>query len=351
MRNPDHIEILTQGIDTWNKWRTRELGDKYGWTKYVFLNDADLRGFDLTRAILGDHEQESDIIVVYLNNADLRDACLYFADLRGAMLTSSKLTGANLNYAHLGESYLVDANLKNASMIGTNLSGANFYRANFEGVIFDRTIIADTILKDALGLESCIHQGPSILDSKTIAQSGNLPVEFLRGCGLSEAQIEEIGFHDKDRMKFCSCFISYSHKDIDLAQRLYADLQDHGVHCWFAPEDMKIGNKIRLEIDRAIHQHTKLLLILSETSVKSQWVEQEVETGLSRENKEKQIILFPIRIDNAVMEDNAGWSSYLKNTRHIGDFTKWKTQDSYQKSLNRLLRDLKTEADAGKETK
>src|SRR5579885_1002223 len=42
-----------------------------------------------------------------------------------------------------------------------------------------------------------------------------------------------------------SCFISYSSKDDALAQRLYADLKAHGVDCWFAPHDMKIGARIR----------------------------------------------------------------------------------------------------------
>jgi hypothetical protein len=32
-----------------------------------------------------------------------------------------------------------------------------------------------------------------------------------------------------------------------------------------------------------------------------------------------------------------------KCTRHIGDFTRWKEHDAYQKALERLLRDLRVE--------
>ena len=39
--------------------------------------------------------------------------------------------------------------------------------------------------------------------------------------------------------------ISYSSKDEPFANRLYADLQNKGVRYWFAPEDMKIGDKIQ----------------------------------------------------------------------------------------------------------
>ena len=31
------------------------------------------------------------------------------------------------------------------------------------------------------------------------------------------------------------------------------------------------------------------------------------------------------------------------STRHIGDFTRWKEHDTYQKAFDRLLRDLRVE--------
>ena len=75
---------------------------------------------------------------------------------------------------------------------------------------------------------------------------------------------------------YYSCFISYSSKDDAFAKRLYADLQSNHVRCWFAPEDLKIGDRIRTGIDEAIRVHDKLLLILSKSSVASGWVEREV---------------------------------------------------------------------------
>jgi hypothetical protein len=74
-------------------------------------------------------------------------------------------------------------------------------------------------------------------------------------------------------------FISYSSKDEDFARRLRLDLKRKGVRCWFAPEDLKIGARIRPAIDEAIQKHDKLLLVLSEHSIDSPWVEQEVETA------------------------------------------------------------------------
>ena len=70
-----------------------------------------------------------------------------------------------------------------------------------------------------------------------------------------------------------------------------------------------------------------------------------METALAREREpEGRTVLFPIRIDDAVMESRAGWPALLKNTRNVGDFTRWKEHDSYQKAFERLLRDLQARA-------
>jgi hypothetical protein len=138
--------------------------------------------------------------------------------------------------------------------------------------------------------------------------------------------------------------LSYSSKDEEFAKRLYADLQDNGVRCWFAPEDLKIGEKFRVRIDESIRLHDKLLLVLSENSVASSWVENEVEMALEKEQEQGKVVLFPVRLDDAVMEIKTGWPANVRLTRHIGNFTDWKNHDSYRKGFDRLMRDLKAEA-------
>jgi hypothetical protein len=113
------------------------------------------------------------------------------------------------------------------------------------------------------------------------------------------------------------------------------------VRCWFAPHDMPIGGKILDEIDFAIRYRDKVLLILSEHSIKSGWVEDEVSKAFAEERKREQTVLFPIRIDNAVMDTNEAWAAKLRDHRNIGDFRRWRDHESYKRSLNRVLRDLK----------
>ena len=77
---------------------------------------------------------------------------------------------------------------------------------------------------------------------------------------------------------------------------LYSRARDAGLRVWYAPEDMKRGRKILDQLEVAIHLQDKLLLVLSEASMQSGWVETELRTALGREQTEKRQIVFPIRI-------------------------------------------------------
>lgn len=140
---------------------------------------------------------------------------------------------------------------------------------------------------------------------------------------------------------FHSVFISYDSRDQQFAERLHSDLAARGVRTWFAPSDVKIGDRFRTEIDEAIRVHDKLLVILSENSIKSPWVEHEVEIAFERERGSNKVTLFPIRLDDSVMATNSDWAAALRRVRHIGDFSDWKHPVSYKSAFERLLRDLK----------
>jgi hypothetical protein len=139
-----------------------------------------------------------------------------------------------------------------------------------------------------------------------------------------------------------SCVLSYATEDQAFAEKLHADLLSKSVPCWFAPHDLKTGDKIRTQIYEAIQKRDKLLLILSESAVKSDWVEREVELALERERQPPEtLVLFRIRLDDAVMHTNTAWAGDIRRIRFIGDFRQWQDDGAYQRTLQRLLRDLK----------
>jgi uncharacterized protein YjbI with pentapeptide repeats len=275
------------------------------------------------------------------------------ANLRVAQLGESNLSDARLHKADLTDANLYKANLNGAALLGTNLTGADLRGANLDGAdlrgtdftesIMGGTYLSDLHLDAAWGLETVRHNGPSSLGVDTIyASKGDIPVQFLRGVGVGDDLISSIKALS-GTIQFYSCFISYSSRDHQFAERLYADLQSKGVRCWFAPEDLKIGDKLRPSFDEAIRLHDKLMVIISGNSANSSWVEKEVETAFEMERQQKRTVLFPIRLDDAVLETKQAWAADIRRTRHIGDFREWKNNDSYKTAFDRLLRDLKTE--------
>jgi hypothetical protein len=234
---------------------------------------------------------------------------------------------------------------KLASGCRSNLSEANLGGANLTGAVLLLTVFGTTTLTEVKGLDQCQHMGPSIVDFQTLKNSGPLPIAFLRGVGLPDNLIEYLPSLLNEAIQFYSCFISYSSKDELFGERLSADLQNKGVRCWFAPHDMPIGAKIIDALDEAIRLRDKVLLILSEGAVASDWVEGEVTRALDEERTRKQVVLFPVRIDDAVMQTSEAWARLLRGQRNIGDFTSWKDHDGYQKSFERLMRDLRVEGE------
>jgi TIR domain len=87
----------------------------------------------------------------------------------------------------------------------------------------------------------------------------------------------------------------------------------------------------------------KVLLVLSERSIASDWVEDEVTKAYAEERRRGMTVLFPIRLDDTVFATNEAWALKLRDNRNIGDFRCWKEHDAYQKALDRLLCDLRIE--------
>jgi uncharacterized protein YjbI with pentapeptide repeats len=316
----------------------------------AFLNGANLSGAYLNSAIFhGANFNGADLNnanlafallwKVDLSEVDLSDAKLYEADLRGSNLIGARLKRVNLKGADLR-----GANLSKANLIGADLDGSNLDGAEITSCILERTVVTNVDLSKAKGIPTVIHLGPSSIGIDTIYRSkGKIPESFLRGCGVPDSFIKAIPPLIEEAPLYYTCFISYSSANEDFAKQILSDLQAKGVRCWFAPEDLKWGAKTWDGIDEAIGKHDKLLLVLSENSIRSDWVEDEVTKGYAEERKRNSTVLFPIRIDDAVMETGEPWAVKLRDGRNIGDFRDWEKSEAYQKAFERLLRDLKAE--------
>jgi uncharacterized protein YjbI with pentapeptide repeats len=356
MANPEHLAKLKEGVEAWNQfqfdrakefWKTTAVSYRgprdQGYTiRSADLSGADLRNMNLRRALL----MHVDLSGADLTGADVVGGHLQIADLTGAILSEANFSGADLSgEANLTEADLGGADLTDANLTDSELTGSNFTYTRIGGTIFGRND-----LSNIKGLETVDHVGPSVIGIDTIFQSnGNIPEVFLRGCGVPDDFITYAKSLVTNPIQFYSCFISYSTKDQDFADRLYADLQNKGVRCWFAPHDIKAGEKIHEQIDEAIRLHDKLLLILSPHSMASEWVKTEIAKARKREMRDQRRVLFPIRL--APFETLRDWECFDADTGKdsareireyfIPDFSNWKNHDSYQEAFQRLISDLK----------
>lgn len=311
MANPEHLEILKQGVEVWNKWR----------------------------------ETHHEVV------PQLRDAHLSGATLSGANFSVTGISAANLSHANLSNTNLIGANFSATNLSYANLSGAIVNGADFNFSKMSHTTLADIDLSKAKGLETVRHFNPSTIGIDTIYKSrGNIPEIFLRGCGVPESFIVQMHalVASTEPIQFYTCFISFTEDDNAFSERLYNDLQMKGVRCWRWKEDAKWGKTLMHSIDEAVRLYDKLIIICSEQSLNSPAVIREIERALQKEDdlarqgKEGEV-LFPIRLDDYIF---TGWNHHRKAdviAKNVGDFRQWKDHDSYSKAFDRLLRDLKAE--------
>ena len=326
------------------------------WTNF---RDANLRGTSLCGTNLN---------MASLRGADLTEATLSHASLRGANLCGSHLTGADLGWANLGSAHLTGASLCEASLCWANLGGADLTGADLTGAVCHRRAFINLDLSEVRGLEAVRHNGPSSVGTDTLFRSGGkIPAEFLRGCGVPEELITHLPnlLGSLRPIQFCSCFISHSSKDHDFSRRLHSRLRDEKLRVWLAPEDMKIVWMSREQFEQitpedmevmktgrehfgeVMQVHDKLLLVLSESSMASAWIEYEIRQALLWEEAERRV-LFPIRVCSwdlvkawQCFDSESGQDlSRIVREYDIPDFSKWKSHDAFEAAAARLLKDL-----------
>lgn len=300
--------------------------------------------FGITKWVLKHPGEKLNLSDANLSNRYLLYANLRFADLSGANLICADLLGADLS----------GANLSDANLLGANLIGANLSDAKFTGSELGGTVLVNIDLSVVKGLSEVRHIAPSPISICTVIKSkGQIPREFLEGCGVPDNWIARIPslLGEMEPIQFYSCFISYSHRDEEFCQRLHSRLRDEKLRVWYAPEDMKGGKKIHEQIDQAIRVHDKLLLVLSEASMASEWVATEISKARAKEKEEKRRVLFPVRLvsfdtirDWECFDSDIGKDSAKEIREYfIPDFSNWKDHDAFEVAFDRLMSDLRDE--------
>ena len=121
-----------------------------------------------------------------------------------------------------------------------------------------------------------------------------------------------------------------------------------------SPQDVQGGRKLHEQIEQAIRIHDKLLVVLSEHSMGSEWVKTEIYHRAAGRNPHRlRRKLFPISLASVPGDQEMDrlrctirartWGARCGNTSSRTSQTGKTTTHAYKKAFDRLLRDLKAE--------
>jgi uncharacterized protein YjbI with pentapeptide repeats len=388
MANPEHLAILRQGVEVWNEWR------KNNYEIRPALQLAHLEGINLEDANLEEanfeftHLIDVNLEYAHLEGANFKGASLeganfayaYLQDARfeDAHLNGTHLEAASLEYAYFESASLEDAHLNGAHLEGANFNGANLEGARLYGAHLDDTLFIGTLLRhtnftqawlnstlfssvnlsEVIGLEEIFHKSPSSIDIYTLQISkGNIPEKFLRGCGLSDWDIEFAKLYNPDlsnqdldetlyrmhdirahqSIQISPLFISYSHVDSRFVDQIEERLNDMGIRFWRDVHQATAG-RLEKQINKAIRSNPTVLVILSENSLNSYWVEHEVRTALDLEKELDRDVLCPIALDDSWK--TARWPARIMEQLmeyNILDFSGWQDDKEFNRQFKKLI--------------
>jgi hypothetical protein len=308
---------------------------------------------------------------------DLTDADFEPSALGEADFFKADLTRANLSKCNAKESFLMQAQLIETRLSLTVLTGAVFGATTVNNVhlltaelseiqhglpsyIDAATIdnIRDDVLRVRFGGQAPKEAGGSELESDPLQEAERqlstqiIPMvrQFLLRAGSSKDEIERIdAVVPQLEEDFASVFISYSSRDEEFVRYLDSQLRLYGINVWFAPNSMRGGKKIHEQVERAIGERDKLILVLSEASLQSNWVSTEIIAAFSREERQERQIFYPIRVVD--FEAIRAWKLFdadsgldiARRVReyYIPDFSEWRNPLNIAEQLSRLVEDLR----------
>ena len=219
-------------------------------------------------------------------------------------------------------------------------------------------MFASLDLSTVKGLETIQHEGPSSIGIDTITRSrGKIPKEFLRGCGLSDWEIEAAKLYQSGlcneeindilykvhdlrahrSIQISSLFVSYSHADSVFVDHMEGFLNRKGIRFWRDVHHATAGS-LEKQIDRAIRHNPTVLVVLSGNSIKSDWVEHEVCTARELEKETGRDVLCPVALDDSWMD--SPWPKRVMEQvmeYNILDFSNWQNEDAFEKQFQKLI--------------
>lgn len=124
-------------------------------------------------------------------------------------------------------------------------------------------------------------------------------------------------------------FLSHSSKDKPLIEEIAFELINEGVDVWLDKWEIENGDILDEKINQGITESCFVILFLSSNSLKSSWVQKELNETLTREGRENKKYLLPVKLTECTL------TSEFEN-RLYTDFT-----TSFTEGISQLVKFLK----------
>lgn len=191
-------------------------------------------------------------------------------------------------------------------------SKAKYDLSRFNAFLKELLDSMDKELDHALGMFYVSSYGPSTpfkLSAKTAIErlkyikekitrfTEDLEANFL---GVSEAARVALNF-----------FMTYSHEDIKIAERIATDLRKRGHNVWRDQDNIRFGESFRRAIERGIQKAHFVIFLLSPSSIESDWCQRELDMAIEKEKNGKVTVL-PIIVRSCAIPPVLKTKRYLE---------------------------------------
>lgn len=236
MANPEHLKILKQGVEVWNKMWEQNPQIRPD------LGQADLRDMNLAGVILNN----ARLIMADLTGANFQEAKMSNADLLHAKLENTNFTGADLSQTNFGyakaelhganfertvlfmasfsQANLKNSNFNNAHLVVAKLLGANFQGSSFVNADFNRAELNKANFRNAI-LTNAKLRGAYLSE----ADFSNAHLEHSRIYGISAWDIKKDNLIQKDLIITPPNEPEITVDDLEVAQFIYLLLNNQNI--------------------------------------------------------------------------------------------------------------------------
>lgn len=200
MPNQEHVNWLSQGVDTWNAKRYEQPFN------YPDLTDFDIVSLCREKGFV-DEEGLPNLIGIDFSNTDLRRANLSAgtvlreadfktADLRETILNSADLRSADLRLATVDGAWMLGTKLHNANLRRTQIWKANLFYPDSDGTIQDKTNQSAILDQDSATIDKFSKMIDAI-DQITLRYNKDKTINYyFRGEACNSWQLESSVMRD-----------------------------------------------------------------------------------------------------------------------------------------------------------